>query len=66
MLWGGKIFDPFLGSGSSRIAAYKKGYDFYGCELDKGYYEAQELRFQKECFGVTKVNGVVIQQSSLF
>lgn len=63
---GGKIFDPFLGSGSSRIAAYKKGYDFYGCELDKGYYEAQELRFQKECLGVTKVNGVVIQQNSLF
>jgi site-specific DNA-methyltransferase (adenine-specific) len=49
---GGKIFDPFLGSGSSRIAAYKKGYDFYACELDKDYYEAQEKRFRKECIDV--------------
>lgn len=46
-----KIFDPFLGSGSSRIAAYKKGFDFYGCELDEEYYKAQEERFRRECFG---------------
>ena len=44
---GGKIFDPFLGSGSSRIAAYAKGFDFYACELDKEYYDLQEKRFQK-------------------
>lgn len=37
---GVKIFDPFLGSGSSRIAAYHKGFDFYGCELDKEYFDA--------------------------
>ena len=64
---GYKIFDPFLGSGSSRIAAYKKGFDFYACELDKDYYKAQEERFRKECLGEIKlVNGKIIKQTSLF
>lgn len=64
---GGKIFDPFLGSGSSRIAAYKKGFDFYACELDKEYYEAQEERFRRECLGEIKLtNGKVAVQQTLF
>lgn len=62
---GDKIFDPFLGSGSSRIAAFKKGFDFYSCELSKEYVEAQELRFKKECMGVEVLEGgkTVVQQS---
>lgn len=44
---GDKIFDPFLGSGSSRIAAYKKGFDFYGCELNKTYFDDGEKRFKE-------------------
>ena len=64
---GGKIFDPFLGSGSSRIAAYKKGFDFYACELDKDYYEAQEKRFRRECLGeVVNTNGIKIVSQTLF
>lgn len=64
---GQKIFDPFLGSGSSRIAAYKMGFDFVGCELDKDYFSAQEERFQKECHGIQKLsNGHEIIQKSLF
>lgn len=64
---GDKIFDPFLGSGSSRIAAYKKGFDFYACELDKDYYEAQEERFRRECLGEYKrKDGRMIKQLSLF
>lgn len=43
---GDKIFDSHLGSGSNRIACYKAGLDFVGCELDKDYYEAQEKRFE--------------------
>jgi site-specific DNA-methyltransferase (adenine-specific) len=43
---GDKILDTHLGSGSSRIAAYDLGFDFYATELDKDYYEAQEKRFQ--------------------
>ena len=42
---GDKIFDPFLGSGSSRIAAYDAGLDFTGCEIDKYYFDKQEERF---------------------
>lgn len=64
---GDKIFDPFLGSGSSRIAAYKKGFDFYACELDKDYYEAQEERFRRECLGeVKQSDGKIITQNRLF
>jgi site-specific DNA-methyltransferase (adenine-specific) len=43
-----KILDTHLGSGSSRIAAYNMGFDFWGFELDKDYYEAQEKRFKEQ------------------
>lgn len=42
---GDKILDTHLGSGSSRIAAYDLGFDFYACELDTDYFQAQEARF---------------------
>ena len=45
---GDKILDTHLGSGSSRIACYRNGFDFVGFELDKDYYEAQEKRFKTE------------------
>ena len=45
---GDKILDTHLGSGSSRIAAHKLGFEFVGCELDKDYFEAQEERFKTE------------------
>ena len=45
---GDKILDTHLGSGSSRIAAYKMNLDFTGYEIDKTYYEKQEQRFKKE------------------
>jgi site-specific DNA-methyltransferase (adenine-specific) len=43
---GMKILDTHLGSGSSRIAAYKAKLDFTGYEIDAEYFEAQEKRFQ--------------------
>jgi len=44
---GGKVIDTHLGSGSNRIAADKAGnIDFYGWEIDKDYYEAQEKRWK--------------------
>ena len=43
---GDLILDTHVGSGSSRIACYKSGFDFTGFELDKDYYEAQEKRFK--------------------
>lgn len=42
---GDKILDTHLGSGSSRIASYDLGFDFYATELDKDYFDAQEKRF---------------------
>lgn len=51
---GDKIFDSHLGSGSSRIAAYGLGFDFYATEIDEEYFEAQEERFHRECFGGDK------------
>ena len=44
---GDKIFDSHLGSGSSRIAAYEYGFDFWACELSKTYFDKQEERFKK-------------------
>jgi len=43
---GDKILDTHLGSGSSRIAAYDMGFDFWGYELDSEYFEKQEHRFK--------------------
>jgi site-specific DNA-methyltransferase (adenine-specific) len=61
---GDKILDTHLGSGSSRIAAYIMGFDFYACEIDKDYYEAQEKRFkeqtaQQSLFGFDNLNKAV-------
>ena len=44
---GDRILDPFLGSGSSRIAAWEMGFDFVGCEIDTGYFTMQEQRFEE-------------------
>lgn len=44
---GDKILDTHLGSGSSRIAAHKAGFDFTGFELDTDYYTQQEKRFKE-------------------
>ena len=45
---GGKIYDPMMGSQSSRIAAYRLGFDYYGCELDKEYFDKGCERFNEE------------------
>lgn len=63
---GQKILDTHLGSGSSRIAAYHAGLDFYGCELDKEYFDKMNERFEREIHGVEVVGNHVITQKSLF
>jgi len=42
---GQKIFDPMMGSQSSRIAAWDMGFDYWGCELDADYFRDGEARF---------------------
>ena len=43
---GDKILDTHLGSGSSRIAAYDAGLDFWGYEIDAEYFTKQEQRYE--------------------
>lgn len=55
-----------IGSGSSRIAAYGLGFDFYATEIDEEYFEAQEERFHRECFGEIKTERGTLVQTNLF
>jgi len=45
---GDKILDTHMGSQSSRIAAWKLGFDYWGSELDEEYFNAGCARFKKE------------------
>ena len=44
---GDKIFDPMMGSQSSRIAAWDMGFDYWGAEKDADYFRDGEARFKK-------------------
>ena len=64
---GDRIFDPMMGSQSSRIAAYKMGFDYVGCELDKEYFDKGCERFNRECKGEFMLkDGRIIKQLTLF
>jgi site-specific DNA-methyltransferase (adenine-specific) len=45
---GDKILDTHMGSQSSRIAAYKYGFDYWGSELDADYFKSGCERFERE------------------
>lgn len=45
----GVVFDPFMGVASTGVAALKTGRKFYGCEIDKDYYQAGVERIKKAC-----------------
>lgn len=42
-----KIFDPFMGSGTTAIACKSLGLNYVGCELDKDYYEIINKRLSQ-------------------
>ena len=64
---GDRIFDPMMGSQSSRIAAYKMGFYYVGCELDKEYFDMGCERFNRECKGEIKTkSGHIIKEQMLF
>jgi len=44
---GGKVLDPFMGSGSTGKAALLDGYDFYGIEKDKHSFDIALQRIEK-------------------
>lgn len=41
------VFDPFLGSGTTRIAAYELNRQFIGTEIDAEYFAKEEERFEE-------------------
>jgi DNA modification methylase len=43
---GGKVLDPFSGSGSTGMAAVEHGFDYTGCELDPAYVEIATKRIE--------------------
>lgn len=64
---GDRILDTHLGSGSSRIAAYKLDFDFVACEINKEYFTKSDERFKTACLGEYKdKTGKVVKQLELF
>jgi site-specific DNA-methyltransferase (adenine-specific) len=41
------IFDPFMGSGTTGVAAIQLGRNFIGCEIDPTYYAIAEKRIKE-------------------
>ena len=44
---GGIIFDPFMGSGSTAIAAINTGHRFIGCEMNENYFSKATTRISQ-------------------
>jgi len=40
------ILDPFMGSGTTGVAALQRGRGFVGCEIDEGYFEVARRRIE--------------------
>ena len=43
---GGIVLDPFMGSGSTGIAARLEGFRFLGMEMDEDYFEIAKTRIE--------------------
>ena len=50
---GGLVFDPFMGSGTTGVAAKELGRDFIGCEISDEYFKIASQR----------IDGSVVQES---
>jgi site-specific DNA-methyltransferase (adenine-specific) len=44
---GGVVLDPFMGSGTTGMAAVMEGRDFIGIEIDPDYFAIAERRIQE-------------------
>ena len=41
------VFDPFMGVGSTGVAAIELGRKFIGCEIEKNYFDASKKRLER-------------------
>lgn len=49
------------------IAAYRMGFDFVGCEIDKEYFDSSRERFNRECLGEVRVGSrLLAKQLNMF
>ena len=55
------VLDCFSGSGTTALAAIKKGRNFCGCELDKGYYSKSIERIKESQYIVDLKQGVDVE-----
>jgi site-specific DNA-methyltransferase (adenine-specific) len=46
---GGKVLDPFNGTGTTGIASIQEGRSYVGIELSEHYREISEQRIQDHC-----------------
>jgi len=63
---GFKILDTHMGSQSSRIAAYKMGFDYWGCELDNDHFINGCKRFEEETYEPLLKEINKIKQQTIF
>ena len=52
---GGTVLDPFMGSGSTGLAALEEGFEFIGIEREKEYFEIAEKRIGSVLNKITKL-----------
>ena len=45
---GDLIFDPFMGSGTTGVAALKHGRQFCGCEIEADYFKLAQKRMKND------------------
>lgn len=62
---GGVVLDPFMGSGSTGVAAKKLGFDFIGMEKEKEYFEIAERRIERAKKGFRKRRKQVSSQQPI-
>lgn len=55
---GATILDPFMGSGTTGVAAVKMGRNFIGIEIDEGYYKIAEKRIAEAQMQLPLLEGI--------
>jgi DNA modification methylase len=61
---GDTILDPFLGAGSTSVAAAKAGRNSIGFEVDEGYFEMAYTRIANETSSLFSTTNIEVQRMS--